>query len=255
MYTENVHWGHSYAFDASIQTSSIPTLGLLTLDETIQSTATTAIRMDDVQTLRALNIGYAVSSPIGTIALTLGPSPYWSMEQSFQGARYWKLWDEPSPSHVTFAVALNTTTCEVMKGCNMEQDPWRNHRFNDPLDRGEYRIVLDRKGTYSWENVVDDVNVQGLHNVCFLYEQIGDFNSYRINVNDQALNLNKNSGWNHECINVQINQTLDVDIEMTQDGTFWINPLGFSGRSSEIIDSTGLRIHHIELKRVNNPKA
>ena len=137
----------------------------------------------------------------------------------------------------------------------MEQDPWRNHRFNDPLDRGEYRIVLDRKGTYSWENVVDDVNVQGLHNVCFLYEQIGDFNSYRINVNDQALNLNKNSGWNDECINVQINQTLDVDIEMTQDGTFWINPLGFSGRSSEIIDSTGLRIHHIELKRVNNPKA
>ncbi len=255
VYTENVHWGHSYAFDASIQTSSIPTLGLLTLDETIQPNATAALRTNDVQTLRELNIGYAVSSPIGTIALTLGPSPYWSMEQSFQGARYWKLWDEPSPSRVTFAVALDTTTCEVMKGCHMEQDPWRNHRFNDPLDRGDHRIVLKQKGAYSWENVIDDANIQGLYNVCLVYEQIGDFNSYQINVNGQGLNLNKRPGWNHECINVQINQTLDFDIEMTQDGTSWINPLGFSGRSSEIIDSTGLRIHHIEFKRGNNPKA
>ena len=39
--------------------------------------------MDDIETLNQLGIGYAVSSPIGTIALTLGPSPYWSMEQDF----------------------------------------------------------------------------------------------------------------------------------------------------------------------------
>ena len=71
VYTENVHWGHSYAFETSIKTSSIPTLGLLTLDESIQLAATTALRMDDVQTLNQLGIGYAVSSPIGTIALTL----------------------------------------------------------------------------------------------------------------------------------------------------------------------------------------
>jgi len=63
------------------------------------------------------------------------------------------------------------------------------------------------------------------------------------------MDLNKMSGWNHECTNVQLNQTLDVRIELNQDGAAWINPLGFSGRSSEIIDSTGLRIHHIELKR------
>ena len=101
VYSENVHWGHSYGFDPSIKTTSVPSLGLLTLDETVHQKATAAIRSNDIPTLRSLNIGHAVSSPIGTLALTLGPSPYWSVEQSFDGARYWKLWDEPSPSRVT----------------------------------------------------------------------------------------------------------------------------------------------------------
>ena len=91
--------------------------------------------------------------------------------------------------------------------------------------------------------------------VCIVYEQIGAFESYQINFNGQALSVNKRSGWMHECMNVQIDQTLDVGIDLTQDGTSWINPLGFSGRSSEIIDSTGLRLHHIEVKRAINPKA
>ena len=137
VYSENVHWGHSYAFDASIRTTSIPTLGLLTLDESIQGAATTAIHMDDIETLNLLGIGYAVSSPIGTIALTLGPSPYWSMEQDFFGSRYWKLWNEPSPSRVTSVVALSQDRCISMRGCTLEDDPWRNHRFNDPLERGD----------------------------------------------------------------------------------------------------------------------
>ena len=255
VYSENVHWGHSYAFEASLQTTSIPTLGLLTLDESVQAAATTALRTDDVQSLRTLGIGSAVSSPIGTVALTLGPSPYWSMEQSFQGARYWKLWDEPSPSRVTSAVILDTTICEETKGCELKKDPWRNHRFSDPLDRGEDRIVLDRKGAYTWMDTINDANVIGMYTICLVYEQIGDFDSYEIKMNDQAMNLRKESGWNHECTNVQVNQTLDVQIELMQDGVSWINPLGFSGRSSEIIDATGIRIHHIEFKRENNAKA
>ena len=255
VYTENVHWGHTYSFDPSIHTTSIPTLGLLTLDENVQASATTALRIDDVQTLQSLNIGYAVSSPIGTIALTLGPSPYWSMEQSFQGSRYWKLWNDPSPSRVSNAFAFDALACHEMKGCQIEKDPWRDHRFNDPLDRGDSRVVLNQKGTYTWDSMFNDTNTQGMYNVCIVYEQIGAFESYQINFNGQALSVNKRSGWMHECMNVQIDQTLDVGIDLTQDGTSWINPLGFSGRSSEIIDSTGLRLHHIEVKRAINPKA
>ena len=248
VYSENVHWGHSYGFDPSLKTTSIPSLGLLTLDETVQSAATTAIRVDDVQTLRSLKIGHAVSSPIGTLALTLGPSPYWSVEQSFHGARFWKLWDEPSPSRVIITTVLNTSMCEQMKGCALEQDPWRNHRFHDPLNRGEERIVLDQKGTYFWENVVNQTTVQGMRNVCILYEQIGDFNSYEFNINGQSMNVEEYPGWHHDCMNVELNSTMDIGVELIESGTTWINPLGFSGRNAQILDSTGLRIHHIELK-------
>ena len=255
VYSENVHWGHSYAFDASIQTSSMPTLGLLTLDESIQGAATTAIRMDDIETLNRLGIGYAVSSPIGTIALTLGPSPYWSMEQEFSGSRYWKVWSEPSPSRVTSVVALSQDGCISMKGCTLEDDPWRNHRFNDPLERGDKRIVLHQKGAFGWNEVVNDANLQGLHKVCVTYEQIGAFEDYSIRIKNQTLSLEKSSGWNMACQNVQLDQRLDIEFELHSDGSSWINPLGFSGRSSEIVDSTGLRIHHFELNRVNPAKA
>ena len=255
VYSENVHWGHSYAFDASIQTTSIPTLGLLTLDESIQGTATTAIRMDDIETLNRLGIGYAVSSPIGTIALTLGPSPYWSMEQDFSGARYWKLWSEPSPSRVTSAFALSQDECISMKGCALEEDPWRNHRFHDPLKRGNERIVLTQKGTFVWDEVVNQTNLLGLYKVCLVYEQIGSFEDYSIRFNDQSLSLEKSDGWNMACQNVQLDRRLHVEFELNSDGSSWINPLGFSGRSSEIVDSTGLRIHHLELNRVNPAKA
>jgi hypothetical protein len=255
VYTENIHWGHAFGFNPSLQTSSVPTLGLLTLDESIQAQATTALRMDDVETLRQLGIGYALSSPIGTIALTLGPSPYWGMEQSFEGARYWKLWDEPSPSRVLDFVALNTTVCEATKGCDLEEDPWRNHRFNDPLDRDSERMNLNGKGHYSWENVVNDSNIVGSYQVCIVYEQIGSFESYQIALNGQSVLLETNSGWNHQCINAKLNTSIDLAFTLEEDGTTWINPLGFSGRSSEIFDSTGLRLHHIELKRIKDAKA
>jgi len=88
-----------------------------------------------------------------------------------------------------------------------------------------------------------------------LYEQIGSFDAYNIQFNDQRLSLERDSGWIFECLNIQLNQHLDVKIELTDDGTSWINPLGFSGRSSEIMDSTGIRIHHIELSRINPTKA
>ena len=56
-------------------------------------------------------------------------------------------------------VALDAIRCEEQKGCEMEPDPWLNHRFNDPLERGDHRIVLDKKGTYLWTQVIDDARV------------------------------------------------------------------------------------------------
>ncbi len=111
------------------------------------------------------------------------------------------------------------------------------------------------KGHYSWENVVNDSNIVGTYQVCIVYEQIGSFESYQIALNGQSIPLAQNLGWNHQCINAKLNTTFDLAFTLEEDGTTWINPLGFSGRSSEILDSTGLRLHHIELKRINDAKA
>ena len=103
--------------------------------------------------------------------------------------------------------------------------------------------------------MVNETSLQGLYKVCVVYEQIGSFEDYSMRFNNQTLSLEKSGGWNMACQNVQIEQRLRVEFELNSDGSFWINPLGFSGRSSEIVDSTGLRIHHLELNRVNPAKA
>ena len=112
---------------------------------------------------------------------------------------------------------------------------------------------LNGKGHYSWENVVNDSNIVGSYQVCIVYEQIGSFESYQIALNDQ-LQLEK-TRVEYQCLNAKLNTTVDLVFTMEEDGTTWINPLGFSGSSSEILDSTGLRLHHIELKRINDAKA
>ena len=96
---------------------------------------------------------------------------------------------------------------------------------------------------------MNDSNIVGSYQVCIVYEQIGSFESYQIALNGQSIPVETKPGWNHQCMNI------DIVFSLEEDGTTWINPLGFSGRSSEIFDSTGLRLHHIELKRINDAKA
>ncbi|MEC8107232.1 MAG: hypothetical protein VX115_05750, partial [Candidatus Thermoplasmatota archaeon] len=126
---------------------------------------------------------------------------------------------------------------------------------NDPLERGDKRILLNEKGTFVWNEVVNQTSLQGLYKVCLVYEQIGSFEDYSIRFNDQPLTPEKSGGWDMACQNVQLDQQLHVEFKLNSDGSPWINPLGFSGRSSQIVDSTGLRIHHLELNRVNPAKA
>ena len=102
---------------------------------------------------------------------------------------------------------------------------------------------------------MNQTSLQGLYKVCIVYEQIGSFEDYSIRYNGQSLSFEMSGGWNMACQNVQLDQRLHVEFELNSDGASWINPLGFSGRSSHIVDSTGLRIHHLELNRVNPAKA
>ena len=251
IYSENIHWGHTYSFATNIETSSIPTLGLLTLNSEIQQDATSAIRNDDISRLRELNIGYAVSSPIGSLAPYLATSPHWSVEKNYDGARYWKLHDAPSPSHVAVVSSLSHGTCIEASGCDLNQDPWRNHRYGDLLSLGDNRMVMTKQGQIDWNGAIDDVGISGRFNVCLLYEQIGTGLDYSIQFNQVTISPDDKSGWRFVCAMVQFERQLDVSINLENDGEWWINPLGFSGRGEHIIDSTGLRIHHFEVLQAN----
>jgi len=247
IYSENIHWGHTYSFVTNIKTTSIPTLGLLTLDDEIQQSATAAIRNDDITRLRELGVGYAVSSPIGSLAPYLASSPHWSVEKSYDGARYWKLFDAPSPERVAVVSSLSQAQCIEANGCDLRDDPWRNHRYSDLLSLGEQRMVITKQGQIDWNKAIDDPGLRGRYNVCLLYEQIGTDLDYTINFNQVSISPEDKSGWRYECRTLQFDETLNISIHLEHDGKWWINPLGFSGRSGQIIDSTGLRIHHFEV--------
>lgn len=251
IYSENIHWGHTYSFVTNIETTSIPTLGLLTLNSEIQQEATSAVRNDDISRLRELNIGYAVSSPIGSLAPYLASSPHWSVEKNYDGARYWKLHDAPSPERVSVVSNLSHASCIDASGCDLKQDPWRNHRYSDLLSLGDKRMVITKQGQVEWEKAIDDVGLSGRYNVCILYEQIGTGLDYSIQFDQVSILPEDKSGWRFVCSMVQFDGQLDVSINLENDGEWWINPLGFSGRSEQIIDSTGLRIHHIEISQAN----
>ena len=249
IYSENIHWGHTYSFATNIETTSIPTLGLLTLDDEIQQAATAAIRNDDINRLRELGIGYAVSSPIGSLAPYLASSPHWSVEKSYDGARYWKLYDAPSPERVAVVSNLSQTPCIDASGCELKKDPWRNHRYSDLLSLGEQRMVITKEGRIEWNEAINDPGLRGRYNVCLLYEQIGTQLDYAINFNQVSISPEDKSGWRYECTTLQFDEKLNISINLENDGQWWINPLGFSGRSDQIIDSTGLRIHHFEVSK------
>ena len=247
IYSENNHWGHTYSFVANVKTSSIPTLGLLTLDDSIQQQATSAIRDDDIPRLRDLGISHAVSSPIGSLAPYFATSPYWSVEKNYDGARYWKLHDSPSSDRVAVVSNLSQMPCVDSNACELNPDPWRDHRNSDPLSLGEQRMVITKQGQIDWIEAIDDSGLRGKYNVCLLYEQIGTGLDYTVHFNQVSLSPKDESGWRYVCTTLRFDEKLSISINLETDGEWWINPLGFSGRSDQIFDSTGLRIHHFEV--------
>jgi hypothetical protein len=142
---------------------------------------------------------------------------------------------------------LSQTPCIDASGCDLQQDPWRNHRYSDLLSLGEERMVMTKQGEIKWREAIDDAGLRGRFNVCLLYEQIGTGLDYTIKFNQVSFTPEDKSGWRYVCNTIQFDEQLNISINLKSDGEWWINPLGFSGRSEQIIDSTGLRIHHFEV--------
>ena len=220
VYTENEHWGHIYSVPDHIGVTSIPSLGILNQEHSIQNAATTAIMYDDIPRLKELGVTHALASPKGV------------MMQYIQASQHWeKLWS--SGASVVYILQDDNVVSQFHKveGDNMRPDPWSSLRDHDPFDLGDTRLYLT-EGSHHF--TVDDSNS---YEVCVMVEFVGDVTAI---VNGDKF---KGSGWYNSCRNAGYG---GFEITIQSDSEYWINPLGASGRGDQIIDETGIRIHWVE---------
>ena len=104
-----------------MQTTSIPTLGLLLVDESIHPLATSAINYNNATKIRELGIDYAISSPIGSLGWKLAESRYWSIINDIDGSRLWQFnYNGDSPQATLAIIDLNS----CIENCEVRLDPW-----------------------------------------------------------------------------------------------------------------------------------
>ena len=221
VYTENEHWGHVYSVPEHIGVTSIPTLGILQQEFSIQNAATTAIVYDDIPRLQKLGITHAIASPKGVMMQYIQASTHWEMQWSSGASTLYVLEDDRMVSHF-----------ESVEGENMRPDPWAEQRSRDPFNLGDERLYLT-EGTHNF--AVDDTEA---YQFCVMTEFVGNVEA---EINGERL---QGSGWYNSC---SFAGNGGFEIKIISDSKYWINPLGASGRGDTLIDETGVRVHWVEI--------
>lgn len=253
VFSENAQWGYVLDAPSHVQFTSLPTLGLVQLETSIQAEATSAVFGDFPLAIKALNITHAVSSPIGTAGWFLGASAYWSIVAEYSGSVLW-VFDSTGTSDMYAYASANERSC--VNGCTMRDDPWRDHRFRDPLDLGDQRPFIEegRTSTLNYPLISD---LQQNRTVCVVYEAVGNLGDFSITIDAQetaSVDVHQaRAGWHSTC--AQVTELTSSELTLTVDwkdgsdsGSRWINPIGFSGRGDALFDRTGLRMHWLELR-------
>ena len=254
IYSENAQWGYVLDAPSHVQFTSIPTLGLVQLEESIQAQATSAVFSNQIEKIQSLNITHAVSSPIGTVGWYLGASKYWTLIAERDGSALWAF-DATGRSHQFEYASVNLDSCD--EGCEERVDPWRDHRFRDPIGLGETRAFIEasQESTLKLKSP-SDVDLNGT--ACLVFEAVGDLDGLTFTLNgDSTMSTSLQSvhaGWHSTCIDTNGGSTmqLNLDISWSTEGDSakrWVNPLGISGRSDALLDRTGVRLHWLEFKQ------
>mgnify|MGYP005744871235 FL=1 len=249
IYTENNHWGHIYDLSSDYDSTSIPTLGLLKVDSTIHPLATSAIKHDNITKIVDLGITYAITSPIGTIGWRLAESRYWSIIEDFDGSRLWQL-NQAGNSQQSTLAPINETSCA--DNCEMRLAPWRDNRYSvlDGMDNDYRAFVEEGKNSQIRFDLVRTTFVGS--KACLFYESVGNIDDFTITINSQSSTAaGTDSGWHSHCF--VLNETLNsipMEISWHDDTTssIWLNPSGLSGRGDRIFDTTGIRLHWLEIE-------
>ncbi|MBT4070060.1 MAG: hypothetical protein HOE79_02325 [Euryarchaeota archaeon] len=261
VYSENSHWGHLWDVPSHIQMTSIPTLGLVELENSIQGEVTNAIKSDDIDTLNQLAITHAITSPRGIMQFILATSQYWSVMENIDSSKLWQFIPSGNQSQSEF-ISINSHHCA--SSCQQKTDTWMAQKFQDPISQKNNRIFVQEgvNSAFTIENEFTVNDVSGTiedvsRTICFVIERVGNIDSATTTISSQAINGSQNtlqsgSGFTEDCFTIDVsNATIHLNYSITwSDSTSsqrWINPTGLSGRGDVIIDHSGLLLHWIEL--------
>ncbi len=248
IYTENNHWGHIYDTPSGIQTTSIPTLGLLLIDETIHPLATSAIMYNNASKIVQLGIDYAISSPIGSIGWTLAESRYWTIIEDIDGSRLWQF----NPAGNSQQSTIATVDFESCTGnCEIRVDPWRDNRYQTLNEQyGEFRAFIEEGVNSMFDFELPRTAFVGSR-ICLFYESVGQHDDFYLSIGNQQTTVTSgSSGWHRHCFTLEMTHTtIDAGIEWddSTSSSFWLNPSGLSGRGDRVLDTTGIRLHWLEI--------
>ena len=240
VYTENMHWGYIWDAPAQVKTTSIPTLGLVHMTASEHANATQAMFLDNTSYFQKHNMLHALTSPLGTMQWTLATSPYWAAHLQTDGATLWKLMPN-GDAPLWLLTGIDEEDCNA---CDVRLDPWRNHKFRDPLDLGEDRPFLP-EGTVGQLQV--DAPDQAT-TVCLVYEVIGQTDGLYLQsstgLERPFHGLRSDAGYHQACFAVSnASELTELRLEWDRsEPKRWLNPLGLSGRDNVLLDETGVKL-------------
>ena len=240
VYTENMHWGYIWDAPAQVKTTSIPTLGLVHMTASEHANATQAMFLDNTSYFQKHNMLHALTSPLGTMQWTLATSPYWAAHLQTDGATLWKLMPN-GDAPLWLLTGIDEEDCNA---CDVRLDPWRNHKFRDPLELGEDRPFLP-EGTVGKLQV--DAPEQAT-TVCLVYEVIGQTDGLYLQsstgLERPFHGLRSDAGYHQACFAVSnASELTELRLEWARsEPKRWLNPLGLSGRDNVLLDETGVKL-------------
>ena len=244
IYNENAHWGHVWHSEDGFGVTSVPTLGLLKMTNGIYSQMTRAILEDDIETIRQNGITHAISSPLGAIGWVLAASPWWEIVLDEDGSRLWNLRTTLLPASESEFIEISNLDCD----CEKRIDQWSEHRFHDPFSLGDMRLHLN-SGQLEMTIATPSSLISRQVNICLVYESIGENN---VKLSSEIVVESEKRGWNQICLEKSPSSEIKIEISVDSSTGKWVNPLGLSGRSDRILDTSAARLHWIELRPVGD---
>ncbi len=244
VFTENMHWGYVWNVPEGVLTTSIPSLGLVHIDNSEHPRASLAIYYNNLTYMRETGMNHALTSPLGSMQWELASSPYWEVLYTVDGATLWRHVPNGS-APITTLHAANMDTCET---CTERLDIWRDHRFRDPIGLGDTR-------PFSVEGTDDRLMLQpptAAVEWCVVYEVVGEVNPWTLKSSGgterPVYAMRTDPGFHRTCVNLE-NPTHLEEVNLSwssPSSSRWLNPLGLSGRDDVLLDRTGVRWHWYE---------